>query len=195
VRHGPFLLRATALLSAGMLVVHDLPYRLPSGHGDHTLHAHSHGYLSAVAPLVALLLIVAAGQLIWLLARGGSATSQRRSTRMVWLLAAVTLVGAFLAQELVEGALAHHHPAGLAGIIGSGGWIAAPVSVLVGGAIALLLRGADAALRVAGRAPITLARTVDAVDWSHCGAPDPAAPRRSTLAVPGAGRAPPLACV
>jgi hypothetical protein len=178
-----------------MLVVHDLRYRLPSGHGDHTLQAHSHGYLSAVAPLVALLLIVAAGQLIWLLARGGGTTSQRRSTRVVWLLAAVTLIGAFLAQELVEGALAHHHPAGLADIIGSGGWIAAPVSVLVGGAIALLLRGADAALRVAGRAPFTLAHRVDVTDWSPCGAPDPAAPRRSTLAVPGAGRAPPLACV
>lgn len=60
-------------------------------------------------------------------------------------------MGIYCGQELLEGFLAAGHPAGLAGILGHGGWIAAPVAVSVGGALAAALRLADTAVALTER--------------------------------------------
>lgn len=195
MRHGPFILRATALLSAGMLAVHDLRYRLDGGGGEHALE-HAHGYLSAVGPLVAMVLLIAAGHLLNLVARGGGGTASRpESLAKLWALAAGALVLAFGAQEVIEGAFAQGHPAGLPAIFGAGGWIAVPLAMLAGGAIAVLLRGAEQVLRASGRATIAATRpralTLAASRDVAC---DVVA-RASPLARHGAGRAPPFVCV
>jgi hypothetical protein len=151
VWQGPFLLRYVALLSLGLLAVHDLRYRLAfGGHADHTLEAHGHSYLSAAAPLVALLVLAASALLLRQIAHGEAGVQRR--TAHLWLVAAAALLLAFGAQELIEGALATGHPAGVAAVLGAGGWIAGPVAVVVGGAITLLLRGAEAVLDAAGGA-------------------------------------------
>jgi hypothetical protein len=193
MRHGPFVLRAVALLSAGMFAVHDLRYRLGSGHGDHALE-HAHGYLSAIGPVVALLVLAAAAHLLHLAARGHGAAQRRRSTAKLWALSAAALLAAFGAQELIEGALAHGHPEGLPAIFGAGGWIAVPLALAIGGLVALLLRGADEVLRAASRSRIALARLLLV-------AGDVSAPHAQAFVAPpaplagrGAGRAPPLVC-
>ena len=43
------------------------------------------------------------------------------------------------------------HGGGLAGVVGHGGWTAFAFAVLLGALVALLLRGADAAIAYAGR--------------------------------------------
>jgi hypothetical protein len=53
-------------------------------------------------------------------------------------------------QELCEGLFASGHPAGLIGILGHGGWIAAPIALVLGAALAGTLRVADALIRIAG---------------------------------------------
>ena len=195
MRHGPFVLRAGALLSAGVLAVHDLRYRLGSGQADHVLEAHTHGYLSAVAPVVALLVILAAGHLLWLLARGAVDAPGRRSTLRRWGVATATLACAFIAQELVEGALTHGHPAGPAAVLGSGGWIALPLALGIGGLVALALRGADGVLRAAASSFLRTARPRDPrLGASRACSPD-RAPRPRPLALRAAGRAPPVPCV
>ena len=50
----------------------------------------------------------------------------------------------FIAQETVEGMLAAAHPAGVAAVLGHGGWIAAPIALAVGRVVAYLLGGLDA---------------------------------------------------
>jgi hypothetical protein len=148
VRQGPFLLRATALLSVGVLVVHELRYRLAfGGHADHALEAHGHSYLSFVAPVVGLLVLVAAAHLLRQVARGECA-ERHRSLTTLWLVAAGALTAAFTAQELLEGALAPGHP-GLDGVFGGGGWVALPLALAIGGLVAFLLWGAEEALDAA----------------------------------------------
>jgi hypothetical protein len=188
----PVVLRCTALLSAGVLVVHDLRYRLAFGeHADHALEAHGHGYLSAVAPLVGLLVAFAAAHLLWHCARGGGDGASGASLTRLWMIAATALIVCFGGQELLEGALSPGHPAGLEGVFGDGGWIALPLAAAVGLLVAALVRGADAALTASGRAQITL-RLQLALDAGSILAARPArrAPR-APLAGVGAGRAPP----
>lgn len=195
MRQGSFLLRATALLSLGVLVMHELRYRLAfGGHADHALEAHGHSYLSVVAPVVGLLALVAAAHLLQQVARA-TAEARSQSLTRLWLFAATALLVSFSAQELLEGALSVGHPAGVDAIFGSGGWIALPLALVVGGVVALLLHGAESALEaVAGRVaavvrPVTPSRT-GITAWVLM-----PASRRSPLATSAAGRAPPFVCV
>ena len=57
----------------------------------------------------------------------------------------MALVAAYCGQELIEGWLAAGHPAGVAGVLEHGGWIALVCAPLVGGLVALAARGAAAA--------------------------------------------------
>ncbi|HEV2812126.1 MAG TPA: hypothetical protein VGW10_02640 [Solirubrobacteraceae bacterium] len=195
MRQGPFVLRATALLSVGVLVVHELRYRLAfGGHADHALEAHGHGYLSLVAPVVGLLVLVAAARLLQQVAAGASEGAPGSLTRQ-WILTAVSLVVAFTAQELLEGALAPGHPAGFDGAFGDGGWIALPLALAVGGAIAWCLRGADRLVASGVDVGPGLVRPVAAAtERAHLPATS-SAKVRSPLATRAAGRAPPLVCV
>jgi hypothetical protein len=195
VRQGPFLLRATALLSVGVLVVHELRYRLAfGGHADHALEAHGHSYLSLVAPVVGLLVIVAAARLLQQVATGRPEGGAQSLTRL-WLLAAAALVVAFTAQELLEGALAPGHPAGIGGAFGGGGWIALPVALVIGAVIALLLRGADRLVAAGGRIASGVLRLVLRSGGRVIRPVTAFVEAGSPLARLAAGRAPPLACV
>jgi hypothetical protein len=158
-----WLLRAATLTGAGTFAVHQARYAL--GYRDEAsgvLAAQGHAYLIAAGPLVAGALMLVLAQLIRRVARGSGAPAPR--LRRLWPATTIALVVIYVVQESVEGALAAHHPAGAAGVLGHGGWLAVPLAAVVGLAIALAMRGASAATElVAGRRP-----------WRP---PPPAAPR------------------
>jgi hypothetical protein len=188
-----FRLRCFALLGAGSLGLHELRYLIGYG-GDAgpALAAQGHGYLDAVTAGLALVLVAALAALIAALVRGqGPSAPSPHSWPALSVVASGALLAVFMTQELVEGALAAGHPAGLAGVAGHGGWIAAPLALAIGAAVAALLRGADAAIarfalprrRPRLRAPRTAPRR------APLRVPSAAHP---VLAAPGAPRAPPL---
>jgi hypothetical protein len=139
-----------------MLVVHQLRFMLAFGHdaGQHLAQG-GHAYLGFVLPFVGVALALACAHFALLIARSG------RNRRVpappgfgaTWAAASATLLLAYATQEGVEGTLALGHPAGIAGIFGAGGWIAIPLSVVVGAVVALLLRGATLALARVAAAP------------------------------------------
>ena len=118
-------------------------------------------------------------------------TARGRIVR-TWLICALLLFAIYCCQELFEGFFSPGHPAGLAGVLGQGGWTAAPIALIVGAALAATLRVADrllerAALR--GRSLWSTAtndtaarREPDTIDW-----------RLEPQAGVTAGRAPPRA--
>jgi hypothetical protein len=195
-------LRAGALLAAGALAVHELRYL--AGYGSdaaHVLGAQGHAYLIPVLPLVTLLLALALARFLLALidpsrAAGGApgVAGEARGPRLpvLWLGSTVCLWTVYACQELLEGALAPGHPAGIAGVVGQGGWVAFAAALAVGLLVALLLRGADAAIS---------ARASRGHRWAPGGAAQPsqAPPRVVDLLRPAplagsfAGRAPPVA--
>ncbi len=62
----------------------------------------------------------------------------------IWALVSLVLLGLYCAQELTEGAVAAGHAGGLTGVLGSGGWLAVPLAIAVGGVLTLFLRAGDA---------------------------------------------------
>jgi hypothetical protein len=173
--------------------VHQLRYRL--GFGDkagHVLSDHGHGYMTTVAPIVSLLLAAVIGQLLWAVCQQAAPGRPHRiSAGRLWLLIAAALLGLYTGQELLEGVLAPGHPAGLAGVLDHDGWTAAPLALVVAGAITVALRVASAVdasdppLLLAAplpkhAAPLALVAVIDGL-W----------PSSSPLALCGAGRAPP----
>jgi hypothetical protein len=178
-------LRAGAMLAAGSLAVHEL--RFVAGYGSADA-VDGHGYLAVVAPVVALALAAACGA--WL-ARLGRSTSPA-CPALTWLGASTALAGTYVVQETIESLTSPGHP----GPFAHGGWIALPVSLVVGALVALMLRGARAADDVVAVAaqpwsPLTAIHTAPAAIALPAVAS--AAPRRSVLARRLAGRAPPLA--
>jgi len=185
--------RGLLLLPAGALVVHQLRYRIAYGpRASAQLAAQGHSYLDSFAPWLVLLLCLAVGSFLARIvhaAASGSRPSQRRSFAVVWGATTAGLVGIYAVQELLEGFFAAGHPAGLAGIVGHGGWWAAVVAVAVGAAIAAVLRAADAAVEAVRRAPPRVLRLP--LDRQPLLAPF-RSPRLCPLASAHAGRAPPV---
>jgi hypothetical protein len=144
--------RAAALLGLGALALHQLRYLLAFGPASgEALHREGHGYLAQTIPiLVALAAAVIAATLLLGALRGG-----RRAARSgVWsaFFYAGALLAVFATQELAEGALAPGHPAGIAGLVSGGAWVAAPLALALGAVVAVaerLLDRADAALALA----------------------------------------------
>jgi hypothetical protein len=135
-----------ALMGAGTFGVHQLRFALSD---DHARAAYGHGYLAALAPLLAALLLVAFAAALARLARGAAETAPR--FRRVWAGASAGLVAAYCAQESIEGALTHGHATGM---FEHGGWVVLPLALVLGLGIALVARGAAAAsMLVAARAP------------------------------------------
>ena len=186
--------RAAALLPLAALAVHDLRYRLAYG-GDagHELARQGHAYLGIAKPLVGVLFALVVAELLARLARAwrvGEVDERAWSRGRLWLFATGALVAVFLGQELLEGAIFAGHPAGLAGVLGAGGWLALPLSFVAGGILTLFLAGARAAARAltarhrrpASRRPFSGGQRL----------PVAVAARRSPpLASAAAGRAPP----
>jgi len=179
-------LRAGAMLAAGSLAVHEL--RFLAGYGGEDAVA-GHGYLAWAAPLLALL--IAAGCGAWLARVGRSSTSAPRRFGVAWIGATGSLLGTYVVQEMIEGLTSTGHP----GLAAHGGWIALPAALLVGGLVALMLRGAQAADRAAAVAakpwsPLQLAFAAPAAIVRIA---DPAMPRPRILGRRLAGRGPPVA--
>jgi hypothetical protein len=149
-------LRTSALIALGALVVHQLRYL--GGGGEE-----GHGYLHALLPVVLVLAASAiAGTLVAPLvgARAGARAPAG------WAACAAALLIIFGLQESAEAALSARQPAGLAAVLGNGGWIAVPLAIAVGRLVSLLLSGLASVERTlawarkadARRAPAVLGR-------------------------------------
>ena len=193
--------------------MHQLRYYL--AFGDQTgerLARDGHAYLVSIEPLVFVAAVLAVGGFVGRLAGAWEhpepdrehatdspdrepvpAGPGRRRALGLWLLCAGVLFAVYCGQELLEGLFATGHPGGLAGVLGHGGWLAAPVAVVVGATLAAALRIAEALVSLAGRGGArrrpnprpgpgpALRRGIDASDW-----------RIKPSSGVGAGRAPPL---
>ena len=194
MRSRAWRLRAVALLVPGALAVHDIRYLLGYGDPGRALAQQSHGYLGSVSLFAGSALALAAAELVGRYARarrGAGAGGAPPGFRALWAAASVALMAVYASQESIEGAVSAHHPAGLAGVLGHGGWTALLLAIAVGAVVALLLRGAHAALvRAAGRsdAPPRARRDRPAPRPRDLGLP-----RAGGLARNLAGRGPPLA--
>jgi hypothetical protein len=186
-------------MPAAALVVHQLRYKLAFGAGSsEALAAQGHAYLGSLVPWVVLLATMSLGASLGLLAQRWAARAGGGSARVsfvrVWVAVALGLFAIYAGQELLEGTFASGHLAGVAAVFGAGGWWAVPLALVVGGVLALALRG------------VALAeKAIDAAHFSlrfgrlRGGAAlvRPAAfvarPRVALLAGTAAGRAPPSA--
>jgi hypothetical protein len=198
----PPALRGAALMPAAALGVHQLRYELAFGaDAPRALAQQGHAYLSSLTPWIVLLAGLAFGASLgaltqrWARGRGtdgAPAVSRCAAGVRVWLLASLALFAIFAGQELIEGALAGGHAAGVAAVLGGGGWWALPAALVVGGLLALALRaGAAVGEALAEIAPLRL-RLRDAVREMRRVRPaalDLVAP--APLARRAAGRAPP----
>jgi hypothetical protein len=144
-------LRLTALIGAGAFGVHQLRYTFSYGH-----EAGGHGYLIPVGPALAATLLLVLAVALGRVARG--AHDPAPSIGRVWAGASAALFVLYCAQESVEGAFSGRVP----GMFEHGGWVALPLAVGVGLAVALIMRGAAEATRLTlhgapARSPITAA--------------------------------------
>lgn len=136
----PFL---GALLAAGVLAVHELRYALAAGSdSDDAVRSLGHGYLAVAAPLVGLLTAFAIAHVVCRIATG--ARGHGASRPMLAGAFAASLLALYTGQELLEGVLASGHADAIAGVFGSGGWIAVPAAMVVGGLLSLAVRLVDA---------------------------------------------------
>lgn len=189
-------LRAAALLVTAWWAVHQLRYLLAYGAGaSGELARQGHAYLMAATPALGALVALAAARV---LVRAACAPPGRsvRAQRLLalWPACAATILGLYVAQETVEGALASGHPAGIAGVLGHGGWLAVPLAILAGLVVAAAIR---VSARLDGGPLVVLTGLSDALARPAASWVMPAvhiAIARPALACAGAGRAPPGAC-
>jgi hypothetical protein len=188
--------RGLLLLPVGAFVVHQLRYRIAYGdQASAQLAAQGHSYLDSFAPWLVLLLCLAAGsflvRVVQALATGRS-TERRRSFIATWIAASCLLIAIYAVQEFLEGLVAAGHPAGLAGIVGHGGWWAAVVAIGVGFVTSALLHAAGAVVRGAARAAARRRRGRPGLHLPPAIAAVSVV-RLRPLAAARAGRAPPVA--
>jgi membrane protease YdiL (CAAX protease family) len=131
---------SAALLAVGALALHQLRYLLAyGGQAGAELERQGHSYLELAAPLlvacavalvIASVVVPALLRLAPLLARDACGTERAAGY-------AAALLAVYFAQELTEGLLAGGHPAGLAGALGAGGWLALPLAMALGAAASI----------------------------------------------------------
>jgi hypothetical protein len=152
---GAAVARTASLVTLGALAVHQLRYELAFGdRAGHVLAADGHTYLAGILPPLVAVSVATALAATLVRALGG------RDSRTValWHRAALyagALLAVFISQELIEGVLAAGHPAGVAGVLGAGGWLAIPIALLMGFAAALVsrvLEGAEERIHTTARA-------------------------------------------
>jgi hypothetical protein len=178
--------------------VHELRYVLAFGGGTGSaLSQQGHSYLALAMPAILVLAALALGGFLLRCARawsdGASGRSPGYGTRRLWAITVAGLLAIYTGQELLEGLLATGHPLGLAGVFGHGGWWAGPAALVVGAAVALVLRGASAMETLLSRRPSRVARSARPPALRL-----PVSPTlvlQAPLARRGAGRAPPLAAI
>jgi len=177
-----------------------LRFRLAFGTdaGEELAHQ-GHGYLGyvtfAAGPLLALVMAL---WLVRLASPRATMTTGRSfgfgSWSRAWVTGAAALFAIYAGQELLEGVFAAGHPTGLDGVLGEGGWLALPLSVLLGGTVAAGLGVAHAlerrtATSTASFVPPPIGDPVLGLSVA------PATPRGLLLARQLAGRGPPLRSV
>jgi len=189
-------LARVALVPAAALAVHQLRFMLAFG-GDAgvELARQGHSYLHSLVPWVVLLVGLAAGAFLWALGRamGGQRSAPRYTLSLaaLWVVCSACLLAIYVTQELLEGLLATGHPAGLAGVFGSGGWWSIPAAVCVGLVLAAAFHGARWVLDEVGhrRGRVVSAAAPRAALPERPG--DALLPRLSPLAEGRSGRGPP----
>jgi hypothetical protein len=187
--------RGLLLVPVGAFVVHQLRYRIAYGpQASVQLAAQGHSYLASFAPWLVLLLCLATGSFLARIAQAlatGRPTARRRSFGAVWAVSSGLLIAIYAVQEFLEGLVAAGHPAGLAGILGHGGWWAGVAAVAVGAVIALLLQVATVVVDAFARAA-TNRRRARLLLVPLRAAASASVVRPRPLATARAGRAPPL---
>lgn len=190
------LVGRAALVPAAALAVHQLRFALAFGSGaGAALARQGHSYLHSLAPWIMLLVAIAAGA--FLSALGRAMSGQRSLSRYtmslgaLWLLCTTCLVAIYVAQEFLEGLLAAGHPAGLAGILGYGGWWSIPVAASVGLVLAAILHGARWVLDELTRRHAGPERVVMLQRTACSRSRDVLLPRLAPLAGGWSGRGPP----
>jgi hypothetical protein len=186
VRSTGGLLRATALISGAALALHQLRYAFGYGLGSSEA-LEGHAYLPLAFTVAIGLLALAGMQFVVLVTRSQRPAAGVPRFRVVWLVMSGALLAIFVGQELLEGALAGGH--GAVGLLAQGGWSAIPLALGLGAVIALALRGADRALRAAGRSGTPPARAPVALRPRRTRR---VTPRASLLSTHLASRAPPV---
>ena len=143
-----------------------------------------------------MLLAVAAGHFVALLlrsARGRGACPAPIRLSRLWGLATGALLALYASQELVEVTVVHGNPPAVASLLAHGGWWTVPLALVIGLLVALVERGAEAAIAAASRRAraatgLPPARTPRAPARADL-------PRRHVLARHLASRAPPIPSV
>jgi hypothetical protein len=142
MRPSAWTLRLAALMGAGTFGVHQARFAL------YDESAGGHGYLVAVGPVVVALVLLSFAALLGRLARGAAEPAPR--FRRLWIGTSASLLVVYGVQESLEGLLSAGHPA----LDVHGGWVVLPLTVAIGLAIALVMRGAaDAAALAVARTP------------------------------------------
>ena len=183
------------LLPAAAFAVHQLRYTLAYGsRADSVLVAQGHSYLDSLAPWLILLMALGAGSLLVRVTRvavAGERDHRRRSFAGLWALVSLSLVLIYTVQELLESMFAVGHPSGFAGVFGHGGWWALVISLVVGAAVAALLRVACEVASLARR--LGSRRVFFGLPPRRLRGQGHSVGHRSPLAFAAAGRAPPAA--
>ena len=138
-------LRAALLTVFGTVLVHEGRFMFADAEHGHVREA-AHGYLAWLTPALAVVLFLAAVQLVAHLRRrtDEDGVPELPRVRSLWLVGSLALLGAFAAQEFVEASLTSGQLPGFVEVFGPGGWVIVPVAVGVAGGIAVLLQGAVA---------------------------------------------------
>jgi hypothetical protein len=196
VAQGRDTLRTAALVLVGWWAVHQLRYLLAYGAGaNDALHQQGHAYLGPAAPVLGVLLVLAIARLV-VRATLAPAGRSRRVQRLavLWPACSAAILALYSAQEATEGVLAGGHPAGVEGVVGHGGWVAVPLAIVAGLAVAAALR---ISARLEARAPAALGSLCAALPRPAATLVLPApyvAARGALLARLGACRGPPAVC-
>jgi hypothetical protein len=185
-------MRGAALFAAGTLAVHELRFLL-GGHGSEDGVVAGHASMGALVPWLVLLLAAAAGGFLARLAlawrRGDAGADGRAPFLPLWAASSGGLLALHALHECLEGIVLRGGP-GVPGLLAAEGLFAVLAALLVGGLVALALRGARALISRVGRR----SRAVIAAPAGPRLAPPPRhVPRllAAPLAGSAAGRAPP----
>jgi hypothetical protein len=179
-----WILRMAALLGSGAYGVHQLRFALtPADRAS----AQAHAYLAPVGTVVVGLLLLALATALARIARGHVDEAPR--LHRLWAGTSASLVTVYCAQESIERLIAHGQSP-----FARGGWIALPLAVAIGLAIALIARGAAAAGEVVAAERHTPRIAIALAPYGAL--LRPWWPRRSRAAARSeAARGPPLASV
>jgi hypothetical protein len=183
------------LMPVAAYAVHQLRYSLAFGDQASTVLSRTgHSYLHSVVPWLMTLLALAAGCFVLATGRawvGSRPERPRLSLPALWFACSAALIAIFATQEFLEGLFALGHPAGIQGIFGYGGWLALPISMCFGLALACGFHGAIRVLAEIARRRVAPAQRLAPHSPSAL-FPRPVLERRAApLAAGWSGRGPP----